>query len=101
MFSCLFGRNVRVAVCFGTATTGIGLNASRCCSRRGLSERLHAIHGDFLSVDIPKVDALVANVPYQISSPLLQRVFSLPADRQPERSVLLLQKEFVDRMIAQ
>lgn len=69
--------------------------------RSGLSDRLHAIHGDFLKTPLPKTDALVANVPYQISSPLVRRLFSLPADVAPSRSVLLLQKEFADRMVAQ
>jgi len=43
---------------------------------------------------------MVANVPYQISSPLLRRLFGLPAELAPSRCVLLLQKEFADRMVA-
>lgn len=69
--------------------------------RSGLSDRLRAIHGDFLKTPLPKTDALVANVPYQISSPLVRRLFSLHPDIAPSRSVLLLQKEFADRMVAQ
>lgn len=69
--------------------------------RLGMQERLQAVRGDALVEPFPPADAVVANVPYQISSPLLQRLFSLPAGLQPTRSVLLLQSEFVDRMVAQ
>ncbi len=60
------------------------------------SGQLNLITGDALTVEWPKdIDALVANIPYQISSPLLERVQreirSIPA-------VLLVQEEFAERM---
>ena len=60
------------------------------------SEQLALFHGDALTVEWPRdIDAIVANIPYQISSPLLERmqreVRTIPA-------VLLVQDEFADRM---
>jgi len=60
------------------------------------SEQLTLFAGDALTVKWPEnIDAIVANIPYQISSPLLERmqreVRAIPA-------VLLVQDEFADRM---
>lgn len=60
------------------------------------SEQLILIEGDALTVKWPtNLDAIVANIPYQISSPLLERmqreVRTIPA-------VLLVQEEFAERM---
>ena len=60
------------------------------------SQQLSLIEGDALTVEWPKdIDAIIANIPYQISSPLLERMQrqfrSLPA-------VLLVQEEFAERM---
>ena len=60
------------------------------------SEQLTLFSGDALTVEWPTdIDAIVANIPYQISSPLLERmqreVRTIPA-------VLLVQDEFADRM---
>ncbi len=60
------------------------------------SEQLTLFHGDALTVKWPTdIDAIVANIPYQISSPLLERmqreVRTIPA-------VLLVQDEFAERM---
>ena len=60
------------------------------------SEQLTLFLGDALTVEWPRdIDAIVANIPYQISSPLLERmqreVRTIPA-------VLLVQDEFADRM---
>ena len=60
------------------------------------SEQLTLFSGDALTVEWPiDIDAIVANIPYQISSPLLERmqreVRTIPA-------VLLVQDEFADRM---
>ena len=60
------------------------------------SEQLTLFSGDALTVEWPTdIDAIVANIPYQISSPLLERmqreVRTIPA-------VLLVQDEFAERM---
>lgn len=64
----------------------------------GLSHKFRCVNEDFLKVPLPRFDALVANIPYQISSPVLTRLF---AHRPlPRVAVIMFQKEFADRMVA-
>jgi 18S rRNA (adenine1779-N6/adenine1780-N6)-dimethyltransferase len=61
-------------------------------------QKLTVVHDDFLRVPLPRFDVLVANIPYQISSPVLRRLFSLnPA---PKRAIVMFQLEFAQRMVA-
>jgi 18S rRNA (adenine1779-N6/adenine1780-N6)-dimethyltransferase len=56
------------------------------------------IHGDVLKTALPFFDVLVANVPYNISSPLL---FKLLAHRPMYRcAVIMFQEEFAMRLSA-
>ena len=60
------------------------------------SEKLHLFAGDALTVKWPEnIDAIVANIPYQISSPLLERMQREVRDCP---AVILVQDEFADRM---
>ena len=59
-------------------------------------QNLTMISGDFLKVDLPYFDVCVANVPYQISSPL---VFKLLSHRPMFRAAtLMFQREFAMRL---
>tara|TARA_B100001996_G_scaffold178411_1_gene136231 strand:- start:3217 stop:4086 length:870 start_codon:yes stop_codon:yes gene_type:complete len=59
-------------------------------------QMLHLIEGDALTVPLPKgIDAIVANIPYQISSPLLERI---QREYRDIPAVLLVQEEFAERM---
>jgi len=59
---------------------------------------LQVIQGDVLKVALPFFDVCVANIPYQISSPLL---FKLLAHRPMFRcAVIMLQEEFAQRLTA-
>ncbi|CAM9833587.1 unnamed protein product, partial [Discosporangium mesarthrocarpum] len=61
-------------------------------------QRLQIIHGDVLKVPLPFFDVLVANVPYNISSPLL---FKLLTHRPMFRcAVIMFQEEFAQRLSA-
>ena len=61
-------------------------------------QRLEMILGDVCKIPLPRADALLANTPYQISSPL---VFKVLAQQPPLRvCILMLQREFAMRMIA-
>ncbi|PIA28729.1 hypothetical protein AQUCO_06700033v1 [Aquilegia coerulea] len=63
------------------------------------NNRLKVIHGDILKCDLPYFDICVANIPYQISSPL---TFKLLAHRPAFRcAVIMFQREFAMRLIAQ
>ena len=62
-------------------------------------QNLTIISGDFLKVDLPYFDVCVANVPYQISSPL---VFKLLSHRPMFRAAtLMFQREFAMRLCVQ
>ncbi|KAL6339768.1 hypothetical protein AAG906_034854 [Vitis piasezkii] len=64
-----------------------------------LSNRLKVIQGDVLRCDLPYFDICVANIPYQISSPL---TFKLLAHRPVFRcAVIMFQREFAMRLVAQ
>eukprot|EP00095_Tigriopus_kingsejongensis_P003380 maker-scaffold153_size302544-snap-gene-2.18 protein:Tk03380 transcript:maker-scaffold153_size302544-snap-gene-2.18-mRNA-1 annotation:"probable dimethyladenosine transferase-like" len=60
--------------------------------------KLQIMVGDVIKTDLPFFDACVANVPYQISSPL---VFKLLLHRPFFRcAVLMFQREFAQRLVA-
>ena len=60
------------------------------------SNRLMLIEGDALTVQWPSaIDAIVANIPYQISSPLLER---MQRELRTIPAVLLVQDDFAERM---
>ena len=54
--------------------------------------------GDVLRLPLPRFDRLVANIPYQISSPVLARLWA--AAPPPRSATLLLQREFAERLAA-
>lgn len=66
----------------------------------GLQHKLQCVRGDFLAVPLPAFDVLVANIPYQISSPVLGRIWSLPQEAMPSRCLIMFQKEFAERIVA-
>ena len=60
------------------------------------ANQLNLIQGDALTVEWPSgIDAIIANIPYQISSPLLER---MQRELRTIRAVLLVQEEFAERM---
>ncbi|MFX1564676.1 MAG: 16S rRNA (adenine(1518)-N(6)/adenine(1519)-N(6))-dimethyltransferase RsmA [Promethearchaeota archaeon] len=59
--------------------------------------RIRLILGDATKIDWPRSDKLIANLPYAISSPILFKLF----DSNIPIAVLMLQKEFGDRLTAQ
>jgi len=62
------------------------------------AHRLQIMCGDVIKMDLPYFDTCVANIPYQISSPL---IFKMLGHRPIFRSaVLMVQREFALRLIA-
>lgn len=63
-----------------------------------LQPRLQILIGDVLKSELPFFDLCIANVPYQISSPL---IFKLLVHRPVFRcAVLMFQREFAQRLVA-
>lgn len=54
------------------------------------------VRGDAVDAPVPRIDACVSNLPYQISSPFLFRLLAMDF----RVAVLLVQKEFADRLVA-
>lgn len=54
------------------------------------------ILADALKIQFPKVSKIVANIPYQISAPL---IFKLIEEWDYDRVILMVQKEFARRMV--
>lgn len=65
--------------------------------------RFHLIEGDFLKMSLPtSASLIVANIPYNITSPILEKVLGTPEHpiTQFEQIVLMVQKELADRITA-
>ncbi|VDP90360.1 unnamed protein product [Echinostoma caproni] len=62
--------------------------------------KLEILVGDAIKAsNWPKFDLCVANLPYQISSPFIQRLIQL--GKGYRAAVVMVQKEFADRLVAQ
>ncbi|XP_057797108.1 ribosomal RNA small subunit methyltransferase, mitochondrial-like [Salvia miltiorrhiza] len=66
----------------------------------GVQERLNIINGDALKTEFPQFNLVVANIPYNISSPLLAKLVYGAATNPFRSATLLLQKEFAQRLLA-
>jgi len=65
--------------------------------REKFAGKAEIIEGDFLKVEPPACDIVIGNIPYYISSDI---VFSI-APLKLERAVLMVQKEFAQKMVAE
>ena len=76
----------------------IGELSKRIYTSPSLKHKFRLIQGDVLKTQIPFFDLCVANIPYQISSPL---IFKLLSHRPIFRcAVLMIQREFALRLVA-
>jgi 16S rRNA (adenine1518-N6/adenine1519-N6)-dimethyltransferase len=64
--------------------------------RRRFGERVELIEADAVRAFLPEFDKVVSNLPYQISSPITFKLL----DTGFESAVLMLQREFAERMVA-
>jgi 16S rRNA (adenine1518-N6/adenine1519-N6)-dimethyltransferase len=71
--------------------------------RFGADPRFTLLEGDVLAVELPAATAVVANIPYNITGPLLERLvgrLDRPVERPYRRLVLLVQQEVGERIRA-
>lgn len=69
----------------------------------GADPRFELTAGDVLAVPLPEADKVVANIPYNITGPLLERLvgrLDRPVERPYQRLVLLVQQEVGERIRA-
>ena len=59
--------------------------------------RVEIVHGDALRVPWPPATCIAGNIPYQITSPLIERALTPP---RPRTIVFLVQREVADRLAA-
>ncbi len=61
--------------------------------------RLQVIHGDALQIEWPQdITHIVSNLPYQISSPILEKIQRSHLNNQLQGIALLVQEEFAEKM---
>ncbi|KAL2934946.1 Ribosomal RNA small subunit methyltransferase [Bienertia sinuspersici] len=65
------------------------------------SNRLEVIQGDVLKCELPFFDICVANIPYQISSPLLFKLLDVNQKQNFRCAIIMFQREFAMRLVAQ
>ncbi|KFY62439.1 hypothetical protein V496_04600 [Pseudogymnoascus sp. VKM F-4515 (FW-2607)] len=63
-----------------------------------MQKRLDVMLGDVIKTELPPFDVCISNTPYQISSPLVFKLLSLP--NPPRTSILMFQREFALRLTA-
>lgn len=90
----------------GVLTAELAARAKRVIAiekDRRLCEHLRAtlpgielIEGDAVEVELPPCDKVVANLPYSISTPILERF--VESDRKPRALVVTLQREVAQRL---
>ncbi|KAI4864302.1 rRNA adenine dimethylase [Hypoxylon rubiginosum] len=61
-------------------------------------KRLEVLLGDVIKTTLPSFDVCISNTPYQISSPLVFKLLSMP--NPPRTCVLMFQREFAMRLTA-
>jgi 16S rRNA (adenine1518-N6/adenine1519-N6)-dimethyltransferase len=72
--------------------------------RFGMDQRFRLQQGDALSLNLPVATKVVANIPYNITGPLLERLLGRlhqPNQNPYQLLVLLLQKEVAERITAE
>jgi len=62
------------------------------------AKRLKVMLGDVIKTELPHFDVCISNTPYQISSPLVFKLLSLP--NPPRSCILMFQREFAMRLFA-
>ncbi|KAF1940714.1 rRNA adenine dimethylase [Clathrospora elynae] len=61
-------------------------------------KKLKVLLGDVIKTELPRFDVCISNTPYQISSPLVFKLLSLP--NPPRSCILMFQREFAMRLFA-
>ncbi len=82
----------------GCELTSIEIDSDVCEFLRDNFPNLDLIEGDALEVKWPKANKVVANIPYQISSPLIDVI---TRNNSIESVVILVQEEFAERLVVE
>jgi 16S rRNA (adenine1518-N6/adenine1519-N6)-dimethyltransferase len=91
------GKGSLTAALLGRGLKVIAIEKDRALAGALARENLTVIDGDALRLEWPRVPKVVGNIPYYITSPLIDKALSPPL---PERVVFLMQAEVADRLAA-
>ena len=82
----------------GCELTSIEIDPEVCEFLRDNFPNLELVEGDALEVKWPKANKVVANIPYQISSPLIDVI---TRTNSIDYVVILVQEEFAERLVVE
>ena len=82
----------------GCKLTAIEIDSGACEFLRDNFPNLELIEGDALIEKWPKANKVIANIPYQISSPLIE---TITRTQSIEYVVILVQEEFAERLVVE
>ena len=91
------GRGALTNVLLGRGLKVIAIERDRRLAAALQQQDLTVIAGDALQVDWPRGVKIVGNIPYNITSPLIDKALTPPL---PERVVFLVQAEVAERLAA-
>ena len=91
------GRGALTNVLLGRGLKVIAIERDRRLAAALQQQDLTVIAGDALRVDWPRGVKIVGNIPYNITSPLIDKALTPPL---PERVVFLVQAEVAERLAA-
>lgn len=82
----------------GCDLTAIEIDSGICEYLRDTFPKINLVEGDALTVKWPTANKVVANIPYQISSPLIDIITRTTSIKQV---VILVQEEFAERLVVE
>ena len=82
----------------GCKLTAIEIDSGACEFLRDNFPKLELIEGDALTEKWPKANKVIANIPYQISSPLIDVI---TRTQSIDYVVILVQEEFAERLVVE
>ena len=92
------GKGSLTEVLLARGLTVVAIEKDRDLAAALARNNLTVVEGDALRIQWPRVPKIVGNIPYYITSPLIDKALTPPL---PERVVFLVQAEVADRLAAE
>jgi len=92
------GKGSLTEVLLARGLTVVAIEKDRDLAAALARSNLTVVEGDALRIQWPRVPKIVGNIPYYITSPLIDKALTPPL---PERVVFLVQAEVADRLAAE
>jgi len=91
------GKGSLTAALLARGLNVVAIEKDRVLAAALVRANLQVLQGDALRLEWPRVPKIVGNIPYYITSPLIDKALTPPL---PERVVFLVQAEVADRLSA-